>query len=676
MKYIHGSPSETYCAPILGNGEISLQIGADGSMSPDGSGKLIHANIGRCIWWEGRRYRGFDTKPLIPFGRFTQRVGKLSPIESEQRLDPESAEISCSTVYSDGTRIETLALLHTDMNLIAVKKRFFPASRFRYEFSYTLCRADGEPNALFETSASDGVISWRALDQPDCAGVVSVFSDAGAEISSESNYVTLSLEIGSECEAVFYILLADRKDHDSPESFADRVRADILADGFERRREYHRLVWADYFAEGHASVGDEIIDRVYKTALYHLKCYATKWSMPVGISDACWHGRFFAFDEHYMFQGLITSNHIKEARRVPEFRKNGLPIAIRRASSKGKKAARYPWETLEDGTEGAPIGFWNDHIFHMSMAALSEYEYYLYTLDTEFLRETAYPVISACAEFFTDQCLYRTDGKLIVGKCTDLERLGSGVENAYMTTCGVVSTLKILAESARLLGVDSERAAECERLAAELLASLPNDGRRYLPYPGCTDRSISAFSGTFPFDVIDRSDPLQKNAISDYLDYEDSFGNMYAVGSGVCSWYACWKSVVYSRLGMPEKAIDALGYVAGTAGDFDELFEINNRASRAYYHPWFTTAAGMYVHALDELLLRSEGNELFIASGLPEKYDGFDLRLAAKGGLTVEARAEKGRLVKLVVEKNENCPYGSVTVHLPERFGGDRVVKL
>ena len=35
MKYIHGSPSETYCAPILGNGEISLQIGADGSMSPD-----------------------------------------------------------------------------------------------------------------------------------------------------------------------------------------------------------------------------------------------------------------------------------------------------------------------------------------------------------------------------------------------------------------------------------------------------------------------------------------------------------------------------------------------------------------------------------------------------------------------------------------------------------------
>ena len=127
---------------------------------------------------------------------------------------------------------------------------------------------------------------------------------------------------------------------------------------------------------------------------------------------------------------------------------------------------------------------------------------------------------------------------------------------------------------------------------------------------------------------------------------------------------------------MPEKAIDALAYVAGTAGDFDELFEINNRASRAYYHPWFTTAAGMYVHALDELLLRSEGNELFIASGLPEKYDGFDLRLAAKGGLTVEARAEKGRLVKLVVEKNENCPYGSVTVHLPERFGGDRVVKL
>lgn len=671
MKFIYSSENETYCAPILGNGSVSFQIAPDGSMNPDSTGKLIHANIGRAIFWEGKRCRSIQTKNLIPFGRFTQSLGNLLPTEAEQSLDPDSAEISCRTLYNDGTVLDTAAFLCADQNLIVLKKTFTPASDFIYSFTYTLCDRSGAHNAYFSTSVKDNIVSWKALDQQGCEGQVAVFSDTLPDASEGAdNMVTLSFNIDSPRTVCFYILLTD-----SPTPFAEGRRSEILAEGFDHIRETHRAAWSDFYSKGWAKTGNETIDRVYKMALYHLKCYATPWSMPVGLSDSCWSGRFFAFDEHYIFQGLITSNHFDEAVRVPRFRKNGLAIAVKRASSNNKHAARYPWETIEDGTEASPPGFYYDHIFHMAMVALSEYEYYLFSLDEDFLRETAYPVIEACAEFYRDQCLYDLGDRLIVGKCTDLERLGSGVANAYMTTCGVISTLRVYTEASERLGVNSGLAKESSELADRLFASLPNDGERYIPYPGCSDRSISAFSGTFPFDVIPRGDRLQSNAIDDYLSHEDIFGNMYSVGRGVCSWYACWKSVVFTRLGRHGEAFDSIDYVAGTAGDFGELFEINNKKSRTYYHPWFTTAAGMYVHAVNEMLVRNVGGELIIAEGLGSLND-FAFRIAVKGGMVVEVKVAGGKLETLKVERNQNCRAESIKVRLPERLGGEMTVAL
>ena len=109
------------------------------------------------------------------------------------------------------------------------------------------------------------------------------------------------------------------------------------------------------------------------------------------------------------------------------------------------------------------------------------------------------------------------------------------------------------------------------------------------------------------------------------------------------------------------------------AGDFGELFEINNKASKTYYHPWFTTAAGMYVQAVNELFVRCEGDEIIIAEGL--RSDDFAFRGAVKGGMVVEVKVE-GDLVTLKVEGNQNCRLASVKVRLPERLGGTVIVDV
>src|SRR5690606_11827706 len=107
----------------------------------------------------------------------------------------------------------------------------------------------------------------------------------------------------------------------------------------------------------------------------------------------------------FCFQAMASSKHLEISRRVPEFRFSVLPKAKQRIShynNPGSFGARFPWESYEDGAEGAPqpYGFWIDHVFHMSNITLSSWLQYLYTGDSEYLKSTGYPVIKECARFY------------------------------------------------------------------------------------------------------------------------------------------------------------------------------------------------------------------------------------------------------------------------------------
>ena len=55
MLYTDKNNRDTYCAPFLGNGELSLQITPDGAMDPTIRGSLIKAYPSTNIWVAGRR---------------------------------------------------------------------------------------------------------------------------------------------------------------------------------------------------------------------------------------------------------------------------------------------------------------------------------------------------------------------------------------------------------------------------------------------------------------------------------------------------------------------------------------------------------------------------------------------------------------------------------------------
>jgi len=687
MKFIPGQ-KKLYAAPILANGEISIQLGPDGTMAVLDEPVRAVSSPSRYIWWQARRRADLPTHPLFPFGRFIQTLSQNGTVlcvkEADQELDTDHAAVWCRTVYEDESVIETEAFIADQINLIAVKKRFYPASAFDYQFTYALCGKEGIdrlPARLSCTPPENGMICYYAPGQDDCCGCVRVFDDCGTVSVSGTNSISLNKRIEEPCTICYYILLADTITDSNPASWSEQQKKRILEDGWTELEKAHREEWDAYDREGGASLCDPLLDRVYRTAQYHQKCYTTKWSLPVAINDESWDGRFFAFDEHFMLGGLLTTGHINAALHVPYHRLKGLPIARGRCSSGSQRAARYPWETLENNREGAPQGFWMEHIFHMAAITLGAYECWKYTADLEYLKQV-YPMISACAEFYRRHSIYHMgNGRVIVGKCTDLERLGAGVENAYMTTCGVIATLRAFADCARILDCDADIAAESLSLADALLASLPNDGEKYVPFPGCTDKSIAVYAGIYPYTVDGLNTEWELRAMRDYEEQEETYGNMYAVGQGVCSWYAAWKSVVYAALKMPEKACGYLEYIGERTGDFGEVYEIWNKESNTYYRPWFTTAAGMYVHAFNAILLSCQENQISVAAALSEKYRSFRFTLPSHGDVRVHAAASDGVITELEVTFGENCTYDYVDVEIPGRwnltgdFGGERITE-
>ncbi|MBI4977273.1 MAG: hypothetical protein HZC28_07320 [Spirochaetes bacterium] len=639
-----------YVPPPVGNGDISAMIDMQGIQR-----QTRHCGMIPGIRRAGRRY---DTplRELIPFGFIEQSTGE--PVLWTQELDTARALITTDCTYRNGNEIRSEVFAHLDMPVIALRKTF----KGPYTFSYILASPESTqllPKRMQITSAITGHgidISYTIAGLEPYNGIISLHCDRPAKIDVEGNIFRMTVADGP---ASFFIVFSDTRDDEDVRGFNRKTVDAVQKNGFDGLIKSHGTSWAEFWTAGHVALPDRLQQEVYETSLYHLRISATKWSIPVGIFDTHWHGRYFGFDEHFCHMGLLTSGHIDIARRVTEFRHRILNKAIQRSfsyfgESNADTGARYFWETDENGDECTPPGFWLEHIFNMANIALSAWNQYLYSGDIIYLAEKGYEVMLRCADFYLSQCVYSLgDGRLIVGKCTDLERLGAGRENAFMTSCGVIATFEAAAKAARILDRDQTKADRWDRTAAGLRESLPGDAGRYIPYPGCDKKSIAVLAGTFPYQCLQADDVRQTSAIDDFLANEKEFGNMYPVGNSVCVWYAAWKGLVFARLGKLDAARTCIAQAANEANCFSEIFEIRNPV----HHPWFTTAEGSYVQLVNETLLQSAIGTIQI---LPQTGD-CAFKLPAVGGVSVEAAFKNGVLQSLTLHARVDYS-GSLTL--------------
>lgn len=708
-----------YVQPVIGNGSICTSVDFEGEQIQ----KKYRSYYPEVVW-AGRRYARTDNNSaLITMGHYKTDItvngkplGKL--LSWSQRLDRENALIECLAKYERAT-VRTQAFAPMGLDMLAVKKSVEPnggPAEVEIKFTYFLTDADSvknPPRMIVEKpvgSPESASIKYAAYGLKVYRGEIAVFPSAASKFEAGKNSAAFetSFAEGKPAEASYLVAYADNYNTDIagdierlagkiakggrkapysdvvklsgiarqdefPESVRDERAAELrktAKKGYDKILEEHKKLWADYYAQGSAiSIPDAEISDAYLTALYHMKSVATRWSFPVTLfgHGAGWSGRFFGWDEYYTAVGAMSAGKFDLSERPCVFRRKLLAPAVMRVSyyrapAFGEMGARYVWETNEDGSEGTGDGLWLDHVFHMSTISATGWRQYLYTGDKKFLEKTAYPVMKECALFLLSHMVCKNGGRTTIGKCTDIERLGPAVENAFLTSCGAIYSFETAAKAAGILGVDSETAKIFRETAAGLRKSLPQNGKMYIPFDGCEEKSIVTIGGYFPFPVLKSDDPKGVAAVRDFRENIYSAGNMVPVGKSVCSWYASWLSSALAIIGDAEGAFDMAKLSMNGLGLFKEPWEILETGN----NPWFVSAAGNFVYAFNNLLLhQNEEGQIKVAWAVPESWKDFSFSLPTYGGGKLEAEVRNGKFAKLKYDGKDKAKR---TLLLPKRL--------
>ena len=664
MTYNSIENKPCYFPPLLSNGNISFAVDAEGMIgysSDDYKSKGITAFDGIVIRY-ARRTALCNTLQarLFPLGKFTFCEG--SNIENwSQTLETEKGYFESNCTYERGTQIYSKGFIHPDVNIYALRKTFKKITGNKsFAYDIKLCGYDDKiskyMNILYVKQHENVCcIGFKMYGMDVFSGEIHFFVDKEFTMMPVENGARIVFEASEGEDVTFYYYLEDDMDNTDFAEVLKNYKRRIDASGFVGLLKECTEHFEAFSKLGYVKTSDKDLNEIYKTSIYSIKSNTTASSIAVGFNNGSWDGRYFAFDEYTSFLGLLGANRHELAKRVPLYRLNTcIDTAIQRASDCHRNAetedmVRFHWETGEvDKLELSPDGNWLDHIFQMPLVGIGAFNYYEFTGDIDFLGE-CYRLIRACSKFITKHMLYKDGDRYYIGKCTDLERLGSSVENPFMTTCGAVKLLECCSKAAEILGIDKEYADECKYISAKLFENLPVQNDMYTPFPGCKQRSIAVYAGKYPFDVLGNNDSKMIKAWEDFEENGAAFGNMYPMGKGLSSWYACWKAEGYARTRMTDKAYEALKQSYVSAGVFGELFEINEEKVRL--RPWFATAAGIFVSTVNEMLLQSEEKNITILPAFPHDLD-VSFKLAAKGGITVEAEVKDGTLKAVSVVKN------------------------
>lgn len=673
MIYRSEENRKDYFPAILGNGQVAFAPDCEGVLT--GAAAFDGDAQSPFIWWEGRRTakRAADrvAYTLYPFGAlaFSAGAGELVRFDDDLLVREGRRESTCT--YADGLTVESRFFLCREENLYCLEKRPVNGDAV-LEFTYAI--RESAPGSLrgfaMEEAASDarGVTFRYSADGYHLyRGCIRAFVDRDADVTAEGDACTLRVRVPAGERVTFYLALCDDFMGSDPEAELVRLTEKTASMGFAGLLEENTARWQAFFSHSRVELSETVWNEIYDAALYNIACYATPWSIPVSINDMGWHGKYFAFDEFFPYMGLMAADRLDIARRTPAFRLAGLEQAVRRAAYAPEQPemwqARYPWETTETGEESSPPGSWHDHIFHMAHVAIGAWEYYRYSGDRDFLAE-CYPMIRACCNMFVTHMVQEADGRCIVGRCTDLERLGVSIENAYMTTCAVIASLHAFVGAAEVLDREADVRARWAALANRLQADLPVEEGRFVPHHGCEQKSVAVFAGSYPYPVADYTDPRLQAAWDDYEANEAGYGNMYRVGVRISPWYALWKAAAFARAGMGERAYAALQQLLPSVGPYGSLYEINEPSYRC--RPWFTTAAGVYLSAIHAMLLQGDEKGIHIFPGMPEAIGSASFHLAIPGAILVEAEVRDGVLLAVSAKRRDT----DETVALPVSFRG------
>ncbi|MCL1987548.1 MAG: glycoside hydrolase family 95 protein [Firmicutes bacterium] len=316
----------------------------------------------------------------------------------------------------------------------------------------------------------------------------------------------------------------------------------------------------------------------------------------------------------------------------------------------------------EKGKGSAVYAFWA-----MAAGWLSAhtFDHYLFSMDKNFLQNTALPIIKDAAQFYLDVLTEDTDGTLIFAPSTSPENNFTVDENTpcavskttTMTTAIIRETFTNFVQTCQILDLE-DSILEKIKLALPRLPTYKIGSRgellewsEELPEHEPNHRHTSHLYPLYPGHEIQAGTPLATAC-------ETTLRLRGEEGTG---WALAWRINLWARLHNGEKAFECLKKQLRLAtenmgGCYLNLFGA---------HPPFQIDSNFGTCAgIIEMFLQSRANNvILLLPALPSAFqNGKITGLRARGGVTVSIYFAKGQLKKAELTLNKNLSSQNFTV--------------
>ena len=289
----------------------------------------------------------------------------------------------------------------------------------------------------------------------------------------------------------------------------------------------------------------------------------------------------------------------------------------------------------------------------------SLFEQYEYSLDEDFLRNIAFPLIKKAAQFYLDIMIQDTDGTYMISPGTSPENLfvfkdsWSGVsKSAAMLNTIALDTFVFSKRSCEILGIHDEfYAAVCDAAAnmKSLLIGKKGDILEWneeLEYTDPHHRHVSHLYALHPAQFVTKDTPELFEAAKQTLRLRGDDGT---------GWSLAWKINFWARLLDGDHALKLIDRLLTPVPSADDDFNYTNGGglypNLLDAHPPFQIDGNFgAVSGICEMLLQSDEKNVYLLPALPKKWaNGAIKGLAARGNITVDIEWEDSKITDYTI---------------------------
>lgn len=475
---------------------------------------------------------------------------------------------------------------------------------------------------------------------------------------------------------------------ETPQAARDAARAlleEVSAAGYDRAAGRVASWWREYWQQcARLHPPDPERELLYYLGMYKLA--GLSWpGGPAATLQGPWVEEYemppWSSDYHFninlqeCYWPAYGGNQLQSLEPLVEMLKSWEPLLRRNARSfvGVQDGLMLPHAVDDRGT--CMGGFWTGSIDHGSTSWTGQllWQYYRYSMDEGFLRDTAYPFMKGAMRVY--EAMLDDDGAAYSLPVSVSPEFGGSDKNAWgrnasFQLANIHFLCEKLSEASQLLGVDAEERRKWQDIHARLPLATTKDGQIQL-WEGQplseSHRHHSHLAGIYPFDIFDQANDGQRSLVM------ASMGKLTDMGMGRWTgWCMPWASILWSRVGNGEMANLILGLYRrafmnhGYASTHDAQF------------PGFTIMAGrpliMQIEAtlaasaaVMEMLAHTSRGVLHVFRGVPKHWKDASFEgLRVEGAFLLSARREGGRTATVEVLSEAG---GELVLENP--FGGE-----